>query len=60
MYLLCSQIPMNTESLCMEVCTRACGQMLQRNVMNFQTIPLRIILEKLFHRLRQERSFVII
>ena len=51
---------MNTENLYMEVCTRVCGQMLLRNVMNFQTIHLRIILEKLFHRLRQERSFVII
>ena len=50
---------MNTENLCMEVCIRVCGQMLQRNVMNFQTILLRIILEKLFHRIHQERFFTI-
>ena len=60
MYLLCSQIPMNTENLYMEVCTRVCGQMVQRNVTNFQTIHLKIILENLFHRIHQGRSFVII
>ena len=59
-YLPCSQIPMNMENLYMVVCTRVCGQMLLRNVMNFQTIPSRIIMENLFHRLHQERSFVII
>ena len=57
--LIFCQIPMNTENLCMEACTRVCGQMLQRNVMNYQTIPLRIILENVFRRIHQGRFFTI-